>query len=494
MASRGMSVLLSGAVAIALSAALAAPVRAADDTNPEIANCEELKDEATVEQANTCKLHVFCGMVFRIQKACTKAKAFLGKLKNLSLRKERLDGSDVFDAAAPSTDGDTSFNRISAAIKSKYDGQPKKEILTGQDRAGGKDVKWVYEGPVKDGKREGTGVLVNERGEVFRGDFTQGRQSGAGDQFFEDGLGQRWAGQMTDQLLDGQGVMRFPDGGRYEGEFRSSKWEGKGSYVTPGGIRMEGDWKAGRMNGRGVMIAENGNRYEGDFVNGVRHGHGTLTFPNGDRFVGAWVDGKQHGPGTYRWADGDRFEGEYRDGKRYSGTTFRTDGTRAYYVNGAPSAVPPASAALPAPAARRDPPAAPAPRRDPPAVSVGGEVCQTERQGVISAQAGGANKDQGRYSDRDLSLAGAIEAVEAEMIDGGDFRYLGGADECGPRCKPFQKRGTVVRGAPNFREGVLLFADLQDLRVARRIGRGPLDFAYYRYRGCVARYIAATLK
>lgn len=486
MASRDLSVLLSGVVAIALSAALAVPVRAADDVNPEIANCEELKDEATVEQANTCKLHVFCGMIFKIQKACTKAKTFLNKLKNLSFRKERLDSSDVFDAAAPSTEGDTSFNRISAAIKSKYDNQPMKEILTGQDSAGGKDVKWVYEGPVKDGKRDGTGVLVNERGEVFRGDFAQGRQSGTGDQFFENGTGQRWVGQMTDQLLNGPGVMRFSDGGRYEGEFRSSTWEGRGSYVTPEGDRLEGDWKAGRLNGRGVVTAQNGNRYEGDFVTGKRHGQGTLTFPNGDKFVGTWVDGRQHGPGTYRWANGDRFEGEYRDGKRYSGTTFRADGTRAYYVNGAPSVSPPPTAPAPAPV--------PVARRDPPAVSAGGEVCQAERQGVISAQAGGANRDQGRYSDRELSLAGAIEVIEAEMRDGGDFRYLGGADECGPRCRPFQARGTVVRGAPNFREGALLFADLQSLRVARRIGRGPLDFAYYRYRGCVARYIAATVK
>ena len=51
--------------------------------NPEIANCEEIKDEATQTQKSFCEAHVGCRLVFGIQKGCTEAKGFLTRLQNV---------------------------------------------------------------------------------------------------------------------------------------------------------------------------------------------------------------------------------------------------------------------------------------------------------------------------------------------------------------------------------------------------------------------------
>lgn len=339
MGLRGPAGFFSAVVVIALSTVLAAPAVASDDVNPEIANCEELKDEATVEQANTCKLHLFCEAVFKIQKVCTKAKTFLNKLKNLSFRKDKLDSSDVFDAAAPSAEGDTAFNRISAAIKSKFDSQPKKEILTGQDRVDGKDVKWVYEGPVKDGKRDGTGVLTRESGEVFRGDFVQGKQAGKGDQFFESGklAGNRYAGDMIDEQPDGSGVVRMSTGARYEGGIRGTVLEGKGVLTTPSGMQIEGDFKGGLLNGHGVVKTSRGDITEGEFRNGKPY-NAALILTDGKRinYVNGAVTFSNDPPQSAATSPG--------------GSSSSSLGGKGTTINqGAPSAAPPAPVSAPVP-------------------------------------------------------------------------------------------------------------------------------------------------
>lgn len=233
------------------------PAYAVSDVNPEIANCEELKDQATIEQVNFCRTHVFCAMVMKLQTACTKAKTFLSKLKSMSFGKSQRDSGDVFDAAAPSTEEDAAFNIISGAIKRKYDRQPKKEILTGQDNLGGKDVKWVYEGVVREGQRDGSGVMASEAGWIVRGDFVQGRVLGQADSVsFHKTLGEfRLAGEMVDDKLEGQGILRAPKV-RMEGKFRLGHLEEGVSESDF--MRQEGKFKLGGRLIEGTQIFKNG--------------------------------------------------------------------------------------------------------------------------------------------------------------------------------------------------------------------------------------------
>lgn len=274
-------------------------------TNPEIANCQEISDADTQTQVDICTAHVGCKLVMGIQKACTNVKTFLNNLKNLSFGKNKIDSSDVFDAAAPSAEGDAIFNNISKSIKTSYDKQPKKKIVNGESADGS---KWVYEGPMNKGERHGTGVLITEEGTMFRGEFVKGLQKGKGELVDDKS---RKAGVMDDLKLEGLGVERDADGVRYEGEY-----------------------KAGIYNGQGVMTWPSGNQYEGSYKDGARNGQGTIKLADGAQYTGNWVADKKQGRGTYTWSDGDRFEGEWRDNKPFNGAQINTNGTRIEIANG----------------------------------------------------------------------------------------------------------------------------------------------------------------
>lgn len=317
-------------VAIIFIALIGAPMYAlGDDINPQIANCQEITDPDTQTQVDLCTAHVGCKLVMGLQKACTKVKTFLTSLKNLSFGKNKIDSNDVFDAAAPSAEGDVSFNTISNSIKSNYDKQPKKQVVSGEFENGS---KWVYEGPMTKGVRNGTGVLITDSGTVFRGDFVEGRQAGMGELFNDK---TRKAGVMVGAKMDGFGIERDADGVRYEGEHKADKYNGNGVMTWPSGNRHEGTYKDGARNGQGTLKWANGNQYTGEFLNNKISGQGTFKFTNGNQYTGNFVNSKMSGQGTYTWADGDRFEGEWRDDKKLNGTQINTNGSRINIANGA---------------------------------------------------------------------------------------------------------------------------------------------------------------
>lgn len=333
-----------------------------DGINPEIANCQEIRDPATQTQVDFCTAHAGCKLVMGIQTVCTKVKTFLNNLKNLTFGKDKIDSNDVFEAAAPPAVDDARFNSIAVAIKTSYEKQAKKEIVSGKFESG---VDWVYEGPIKNGVREGTGVLIAGTGTILRGDFVEGHQAGLGDMVNHQS---RKAGVMMDAKMDGIGVERFVSGDRYEGEYKAGVFDGTGIYTTARGDRIEGNFKGGAVNGHAVNTQAT-STYEGDYVNNKRTGQGMYVSADGFRYIGAFVDGKysgqgsafwasgsqysggfandkMHGRGTYARVDGSRFDGEFRDHKRFNGTEVGADGTRFAYVNGAVAQT--AQAAVPA--------------------------------------------------------------------------------------------------------------------------------------------------
>ncbi len=244
--------------------------------------CQEITDPDIQFQAELCSAHLGCRLVMGIHGACTKVKTFLNKLKNLSFGKETIDSSDVFDAAAPSTEGDETFNKISNSIKARYDKQPQKQIASGEFQNGS---KWVYEGPMTNGERNGTGVLLTDSGGALRGDFVNGRPAGMGESFNEKS---HKAGAIAGATMDGFGVERYADG----------------------------------------------HRYEGGYKDGVINGQGSFKWANGNEYTGNFVDGRKHGQGSFKWADGTRFEGEWRDDIKFSGSEVSPDGTRVEIANG----------------------------------------------------------------------------------------------------------------------------------------------------------------
>lgn len=287
----GVLWLSSRAAALLLCLVLAAHAGWANaQVNPEIANCEEIRDEATQTQVDFCTAHVGCALVMRIHKACVSAKSFLNRLKNFSFGKSEPDMNDVFEAAAPPVSDDPAYSRASSAIRSKYEGQPATVLRSGTTEKG---ASWVYQGPVVNGKWNGTGIYASSSGTIARAEYVDGRQVGKGEY---TNTQRREVGDMQAYLLNGEGIRRYPDGSRYEGEFQKD----------------------------------------------MLHGQGTATYASGNRYVGAFEKGNRHGRGTFHFKSGGQVAGEFRDGKAFNAQETSADGrVLAVYSNGskeAPSA------------------------------------------------------------------------------------------------------------------------------------------------------------
>lgn len=309
----------------------ATPYVLADEVNPQIANCEEITDPDTQFQAELCSAHIGCKLTMGIHKACTKVKTFLSKLKNLTFgdnKDNKIDSNDVFDAAASYTGGDESFDKLSRSIKSSYDKTPKKQIISGEFEDG---TKWVYEGPMVKGRRNGTGVLIAENGTMFRGDFVKGKQQGKGELF--NGATHK-VGDMVESKMSGKGIEINSNGSRYEGSYKDGRYDGRGTLKTSKGDVVEGSFKEGKVHGKAKYQWTDGSVYEGNFVNGGIDGYGKMITMRGNQYEGEWKASQMHGKGTFTGSDGTKYEGEWNESKKLNGVETKADGSKIEIANG----------------------------------------------------------------------------------------------------------------------------------------------------------------
>jgi hypothetical protein len=214
-------------------------------------------------------------------------------------------------------------------------------------RAGGKETR--YEGPMRNGKRDGHGVATWANGVRYVGNFRDGKFSGHGvktwggggryDGDFRDGNfsgygveswanGVRYVGYFRDGKFSGHGVKTWADGDRYDGDFRNGNFDGYGVETWAHGVRYVGDFRGGEFSGHGVKTWAGGGRYDGDFRNGNFDGYGVETWANGVRYVGSFQDNKRNGNGVQTWPDRSWYEGEWsNDIPSGSGTLVNAQGT-----------------------------------------------------------------------------------------------------------------------------------------------------------------------
>jgi hypothetical protein len=187
----------------------------------------------------------------------------------------------------------------------------------------------------------------------------EGAQSGA--KQFQEAIEQAKQGGdeggSQEEVCNGQGTKKYPDGSYYTGNWLNCNKHGQGTMKWSDGSQYIGNWVDGNYNGYGTFKGANGDQYTGNWVNNKKQGQGTYTWTNGDQFTGNFdngaiqgqgtlkeANGKQHtgnfvnnkkqGHGTLTFADGTRFEGEWQDGKQMSGTEISPNGTRVEMVNG----------------------------------------------------------------------------------------------------------------------------------------------------------------
>lgn len=174
----------------------------------------------------------------------------------------------------------------------------------------------IYEGQWLNGRRHGHGVCVYADGTMYEGGWRLGAEHGRGALMTGDRT-PIYSGDWADGLPHGQGVYRWACGDSYSGDWREGVRHGRGAYLTSGGCCYSGDWKDGRRHGKGLFSWPDGGSYEGDWEADQRHGRqGVLVLPGALRYDGPWAGNSMEGRGSCEFPDGQQYQGSYRLGVR----------------------------------------------------------------------------------------------------------------------------------------------------------------------------------
>jgi hypothetical protein len=295
------------AIAFVVGATLLLSPQIFAQANPEVSNCEEIKDEATQTQKGFCEAHIGCRLVYGIQAGCTNAKSFLNRLGDAIKRPPPADDMNepkqtsvfdnltsgvkkffggkkddnpieprhVFEAATPVVASereskDTEWQQAAQRIRSQTAKAERNEVK-GQDSDG---RAWVYIGDTRFGQPQGWGTKFYNDGTVQQGQFEQGQIKGAGDSLDKDG--RRRTGNFESGQIEGKGFDINAAGESYKGDMVAGRRQGQGTLIQADGSRTEASWNADQINGAGIKyrpdgtIAERGLYRAGSMATGQR--------------------------------------------------------------------------------------------------------------------------------------------------------------------------------------------------------------------------------
>jgi len=147
-----------------------------------------------------------------------------------------------------------------------------------------------YEGDWDTNQRHGIGRMIyfTTTGrldaviETYEGQWERGKKNGIG----------RYDGEFVDGRREGTGIMMQVNGDRYEGEWKDGQLHGFGKAIKAKYV-YEGDFVNGEKDGVGVITYDNGAKYEGGFKDGNKHGFGKDFLANGQTWEGEYFNGKK---------------------------------------------------------------------------------------------------------------------------------------------------------------------------------------------------------
>lgn len=135
----------------------------------------------------------------------------------------------------------------------KYNGNGKlTEMVSRSERA-------YYDGNWVDGQRSGRGTYFNGSSNLYIGQWKNDKRHGKGSYFFgvkdwtENKYSEHWlsenvenyTGDFVDDLYNGEGTYRWPDGQKYVGGFYANDKNGPGTFYYPSGTTRKQVWEYG---------------------------------------------------------------------------------------------------------------------------------------------------------------------------------------------------------------------------------------------------------
>ena len=153
----------------------------------------------------------------------------------------------------------------------------------------------TYLGTLKNGIFDGNGILSSDDNKyLYNGEWKDGVKHGKG-QLITEKI--KYSGKFENDQFSGRGILCDDKGNIYEGDFLNGKFEGYGHYKMSNGDNYIGEFKNGLFDGKGQLTDKNGNVFDGDFVKGKKEGFGVIITNKGEKIEGKYKNGiffKQH--------------------------------------------------------------------------------------------------------------------------------------------------------------------------------------------------------
>ena len=176
----------------------------------------------------------------------------------------------------------------------------------------------IYKGTwnMKTFKKEGYGILFDENGNKYIGEFKNDKFEGKG--LLISINGDYFIGNWKNGVMDGKGIFYSNEKKfKYEGNFADNKFNGNGKIIYDDkSYIFDGKFVDGLKEGKGKLIFENGSYYNGDFKEDYYWGEGEFCFENGRKYKGNWEKNEMSGKGTFIWDKDTKYEGEYKNNEK----------------------------------------------------------------------------------------------------------------------------------------------------------------------------------
>ena len=126
-----------------------------------------------------------------------------------------------------------------------------------------------------------------------------------------------YEGKLKEGKREGKGKMTYDNGDEYNGEWENDKKNGEGIYKYANGDEYEGEWKNNKKNGEGIYKYANGDEYDGKWENDKKNGKGTYIYKKSNNyFIGYWKDDKKEGDGEiFIQKNKKNLKGQWKDNK-----------------------------------------------------------------------------------------------------------------------------------------------------------------------------------
>lgn len=176
-----------------------------------------------------------------------------------------------------------------------------------------KGVNSTYSGYFKQMKPHGEGIFTWTNGNMYNGQWIEGKKNGFG--MFKDKYG-LYAGNWKDDMRNGDGKIFLNNGKTFEGKFLNNKKEGEGTWYYTNGDKFVGKFKDGLKNGYGIDFLSEGHEIRGNHVNNLRVGKTEVHLNDGA--IVQWVYDKGNtidGEGYIKTSNGKLFKGYWKNGE-----------------------------------------------------------------------------------------------------------------------------------------------------------------------------------